>query len=951
MVSAKFSKLFHRHQPVSLSEKQEIFINPAQLQDPHQTSDTKSSDQNHSSSSPSKASYPSSPTSEAPLPPNSRAASAGDVCLYPDLVASPEPEQEILQSSDHTAPDRSTPADQKDLHHPSPVACLDSLDPRSQLSEQLIDTESLLQDQIELKAQDLKNLEGMNKHSLGRNPLQILSSRIKSSRSKTSSDRQSVRSLSHSPSFTSLIDRSKNSSHDRSPPVSDSTNQSGTFQLKSFRNVRVPSVPEKSAPHVSRSGSLPQASQGRPASVASNSPSLIYSLSRPVSPSPRISAAAFREAQAARRSRTSFSSTHSDQLSSDGVISSSQNFSAACRTFDSQSISRPSGSKKAASDIGHSTPRLKGSSKSQKGVAIVSSRRNVTAPLINQIPGRSQPKPPNQSSLITPFEAFDHNLLNEHDILVPPRPAFYGSRSAVRSCSSDQRQSAILDSRNRTATSHNGGNYSDLYSQQLGNGSRLSVRSLPASSATASQSRQRSRNRAGTSNSKAAQAQLDQWHSDEEDENGVKLSSKLYNNKATSPPPLPPLTYQQAKIIKTGEQEETEDDEIPLSVLKKRSVTSIRDAAAAQTLIKGRQQLQQSCDPVRSPIKNPLSNLAAELPLFAPLATVNQPYTARDSTFGAGSGSGPQPSLNPVAGPLSNTQLSSESLSRVLAPHPSIGLTIQREGLLGPLPSNFNPRGNSPVSSSSGGSGSGSWSLPITPRDSTGATTSHSSILTAGNSSGNTKNRVAFDPSLLDKESTGRITKVKPAQRLGHLSSESIDSQRSRVSRNFKAQGRDSLVEEQRPGDNFLRSSFIGYGGEMGVRVEDLGVPAGVDPFLYSGLTAEQKIQLHHRSQMMMQMMAAQAQQMHALAALSQQSGLMMGYNMSPMGWPNQMGGMVGNMMAGGSQVGIESTLPSSSSSLSLRNRVNNQNSNHTHHHSLSQSLFYGGGSRGKELE
>lgn len=38
-----------------------------------------------------------------------------------------------------------------------------------------------------------------------------------------------------------------------------------------------------------------------------------------------------------------------------------------------------------------------------------------------------------------------------------------------------------------------------------------------------------------------------------------------------------------------------------------------------------------------------------------------------------------------------------------------------------------------------------------------------------------------------------------------------------------------------------------------GDRIEDLPAPAGVDPYLYAALAPDQKMQLHHRSQMMMQ--------------------------------------------------------------------------------------------------
>jgi hypothetical protein len=47
-----------------------------------------------------------------------------------------------------------------------------------------------------------------------------------------------------------------------------------------------------------------------------------------------------------------------------------------------------------------------------------------------------------------------------------------------------------------------------------------------------------------------------------------------------------------------------------------------------------------------------------------------------------------------------------------------------------------------------------------------------------------------------------------------------------------------------------------------GVRIEDLGAPAGVDQYLYAGLAPEQKIQLHQRSQMMMQVCVFDGQNM-----------------------------------------------------------------------------------------
>ncbi|WAR57302.1 hypothetical protein PtB15_8B349 [Puccinia triticina] len=180
------------------------------------------------------------------------------------------------------------------------------------------------------------------------------------------------------------------------------------------------------------------------------------------------------------------------------------------------------------------------------------------------------------------------------------------------------------------------------------------------------------------------------------------------------------------------------------------------------------------------------------------------------------------------------------------------------------------PRGNSPASSSSGGSGSGSgsWNFPATPRDSFLPVPTHihphphpAFALLAGpgylmpgppGSSAPTQPDGGPNLSISDGQTFG--TGGEGAAAVGGAGG-----------------GRPPPV-----GPDASPENPAGYWTASPAppapagSVDDLPTPVGVDPYLYAGLDTAQKIALHQRSQLILQMMAVQAQtaaQMHALAA------------------------------------------------------------------------------------
>ncbi|OAV88171.1 hypothetical protein PTTG_29124 [Puccinia triticina 1-1 BBBD Race 1] len=307
-----------------------------------------------------------------------------------------------------------------------------------------------------------------------------------------------------------------------------------------------------------------------------SSPASITSISRPSSPSSKISAAAFREARAARNSRASISSSFSDIAAIPNLIHPDPPSQQQPQQPITQHARFKSSPAKAVSDYGHPP-----SSSPVKNFNRPHQQRSGAPSLISQIPDRhaASPIPPSPAG----FPA-NSGLYAEHDILMPPRPAFYGSRMPVRSISSEQspsRQSyagpRISATLNRASTGAPAG----LYNNPRASSSNASIRSVPVVLRHQQPHHQHpARLRSTTTTTttpKKSQGQdprhLDQWHSDDDDD----------------PKPA------SAKPVR---DEDEDEDEVPLSKLKKKSCSSLRDPlrtiSPAQTLIRTRHQLHAS---------------------------------------------------------------------------------------------------------------------------------------------------------------------------------------------------------------------------------------------------------------------------------------------------------------------------------------------------------------------
>ncbi|KNZ49983.1 uncharacterized protein VP01_465g6 [Puccinia sorghi] len=440
-------------------------------------------------------------------------------------------------------------------------------------------------------------------------------------------------------------------------------------------------------------------------------------------------------------------------------------------------------------------------------------------------------------------------LYSEHDILMPPRPAFYGSRmSTFRSPSPGQ--SSRSDYGALSLSTHNRFSVATgLYANPYGNMSSSSIRSAPSKPAIRlqpsrpSHSRGRSVTVAPTTNRQSFHQdspQLDQWHSDEEDEPGTANRPAPHHLTTSCG-----VVQQKNSSGRKQEEEEDEDDTVPLSKLKKKSVGSLRDAAlttaAAQTLERTRQQLHH--------------NSANAIFLPASQTTLLHHQMGEHPEDRGKS----RASLRSIGDKQDLQRQWSSRLSHI-PPVPSIRPDVPLKAVMP-----HHARGNSPASSSSG-SGSGTWSIPITPRDSMATSTNSHHLLPPTHALPLNRNlpksRVTFASSGSGSGSVSEQDSCVGAGSAHRLSS----------IKNVDGVAREVDLEKHVSGDG-------GVGGHWaGVRVEELGVPAGVDPYLYAALGPEQKMQLHQRSQMMMQMMAAQAQaavQMHALALASSNAPLM----------------------------------------------------------------------------
>ncbi|WAR63834.1 hypothetical protein PtB15_17B435 [Puccinia triticina] len=422
---------------------------------------------------------------------------------------------------------------------------------------------------------------------------------------------------------------------------------------------------------------------------------------------------------------------------------------------------------KAVSDYGHPP-----SSSPVKNFNRPHQQRSGAPSLISQIPDRhaASPIPPSPAG----FPA-NSGLYAEHDILMPPRPAFYGSRMPVRSISSEQspsRQSyagpRISATLNRASTGAPAG----LYNNPRASSSNASIRSVP-----------------------------------------VPASAKPVRD------------------------EDEDEDEVPLSKLKKKSCSSLRDPlrtiSPAQTLIRTRHQLHAS-------VIHPFSSASsASASVFSSSGASTD--DRRASVVSARSGG------DKAARHLSHTASSSTALKSQQTGNGNLA---------------GHPRGNSPASSSSGGSesGSGSWNFPATPRDSFLPVPTHihphphpAFALLAG-------------PGYLMPGPPGSSASTQPAdgQTFG-TGGEGAAAVGGPGGGRPPPVGPDASPEN--PAGYWTASPAPPAPASS---VDDLPTPVGVDPYLYAGLDTAQKIALHQRSQLILQMMAVQAQtaaQMHALAA------------------------------------------------------------------------------------
>ncbi|PLW51811.1 hypothetical protein PCANC_05564 [Puccinia coronata f. sp. avenae] len=715
-----------------------------------------------------------------------------------------------------------------------------------------------------------------------KNPLSIITSKL--THNNNSNYNNYNKRLTHKSSIISLVDSIKSSSKLSFTPSPSTTSgqpqTNNSFALKSFRNVR-----EQNNDHLTTS---PERHHHlNPTPTNPSRPPSIASISRPSSPSSKISAAAFREARAVRNSRASISSSFSDlNLSSLNTLPATSNPSAVKHAVKHARFKSTPG--RALSDYGQpttttttistTTPRPRDSTLNHHHHPRRPLLRPPISPssrppsLISQIPVRqhspaSTIKHHQQSALKSLDSSTNinpnHALYAENEILTPPRPAFYGSSPSRMSAPSPSptTSSKLADypnilsrSLNRTSAA------SGFYSNRYGNSSVSSIHSVPAipvvrfqpsNSNPPSYNRGRSVTNATAAAAAATGSQkcqdsrhLDQWHSDEDEDSGTARPQAASSHQ---PPHRRESEQQQvADLKKSGkDDDEDEEDSVPLSKLRKKSVGSLRDAslpatttAAAQTLARTRQQLKNN---TQSRFLPPTHTMP--LNQYMSTDTHSLVEDRRISSISLGSLGGDKQDVQPWASsrfshippvPLIKPDFHPAPLKAVLHPH---------------------ARGNSPASSSSG-SASGSWSIPITPRDS--MATVNSLLLLPPSA--------PFSPTHTPKPRAPLASCAGPAAATTAGSAPDKDAAAtSQTSKNGDAGGPAGDISQQQ---SATQEGEVG-GPWAGVRIEDLGAPAGVDQYLYAGLAPEQKIQLHQRSQMMMQMMAAQAQaamQMHALA-------------------------------------------------------------------------------------
>lgn len=608
------------------------------------------------------------------------------------------------------------------------------------------------------------------------NPLFLLGAKLRVTRRKTNDQP----TLNRKASIASLADTSKPiippitspSSLNPSPqpntlPSSPPPNSSGSFQLKSFRNVRTSSAPGTSLETSPNPSSTSTPSTPVPASVplarpAPSSQTLPNesskpsdnngrpSRSRPVSPSPgpgpRISAAAFREARAARTtSRTSFSSSYSDlSLAYDPK----DRLSVCIPSQHSRFLSQPSPAR-AMSDLGHShhgsatpTPKRKPDSK-----------RIAKQPLINQIPSRHDPAGVAPSPSKT-LQNLGVPTSNEHelDVLIPPRPAFYGSRPGPRIVSKPAGDRPVS-----TAVHSSPG----FYRHGSAQGSHSSIRSLPVPSSKSSVRPASVHHQPLTPARTQTDLNLDKWHSDDDEEEDAPLNRFLPAQSVTSALSsavskpnthsrknssvsisVPPLSVPSNPTLnhpsqKPNTSEDDEEDEVPLSRLKKKSHSSLRETSQQHARSDSNQSLIPPL-PSTSSASSSAENGLPRSPLRSPI-TVNDTSPNRRSSLTPSYSSRASSSRHSHMVPgrsLSNLAFGSADAHR-LPPLLSVA-SVPSSGAPSAIHTIFGHRGNSPASSSSG---SGTWSQPATPQDSSAAINTHGVGPAA-------RARVTFEPGL-----------------------------------------------------------------------------------------------------------------------------------------------------------------------------------------------------------
>ncbi|KAG0150357.1 hypothetical protein CROQUDRAFT_104445 [Cronartium quercuum f. sp. fusiforme G11] len=389
-------------------------------------------------------------------------------------------------------------------------------------------------------------------------PLSILSSKLKVIRKKKANSNDLYKPVQHSNSSrTSLPTTASLELPPPSVPKSPKTPEpsqdlkkvqdteqsnlsspASSFQLKSFRNVRTSSAPgftintSSSTTTTNSYNHNPTTTTSTPTSPAPTSYPLIQ-LSRTlpnapssssihcsttpssptVRPGPRISAAAFREARAARTtSRTSLYSTYSDRDP------------ASTTTVDRSSLHQKTNSNQSNRTRYTSHPSPSRASSDPPFKKPEQNRRNMSTPL-------SYPTHHTKGLYSLSSQTNDET----DGLLVPPRPAFYGSRPP------------------------------SLYSNHTSTSSQASIKSLPISHRAQSSRVLSSTSSTKTPTKKKLPNQLDKWHSDDDEEEDERTPTN--------------------KKISANNSDSDEEDLVPLSKLRQSRRSSIASSKTTHSTL------------------------------------------------------------------------------------------------------------------------------------------------------------------------------------------------------------------------------------------------------------------------------------------------------------------------------------------------------------------------------